>query len=76
MELREAHCRHGGKADVIPPSVGDVVLMEDEDQPRGFWKLARVSSVITGKDGHTRGAVLHVPSSGSGGTLQIRICFL
>ena len=70
LELRDAHRHHGGKSDAAPPSVGDVVLVEDEDKPRGLWKLARVSSLITGRDGHPRGAVLHVPSSGGQGTLQ------
>lgn len=70
LELRDAHRRHGGRLDAIPPSVGDIVLVEDEGKPRGLWQLARVSSLITGRDGHPRGAVLHVPSSGSQGTLQ------
>ena len=46
------------------------MLVEEEDKPRGIWKLARVTSLITGKDGHTRGAILHVPSSGGNGVLQ------
>ena len=70
LELCEAHRRHGENPNVIPPSVGDVVLVEEDDKPCGLWKLARVTSLITGRDGHTRGAVLHVPSSGIGGTLQ------
>ena len=70
LELREAHRHHGGKQGAVPPSVGDIVLVEDEDHPRALWKLARVSSLITGRDGHTRGAVLHVPSSGGEGTLR------
>ena len=44
--------------------------MEEEEKSRGLWKLARVRSLITGRDGHMRGAVLHVPSSGGNGTLQ------
>ena len=52
LELRESHRRHGGRPDAVPPSVGDIVLVEDEDRPRGLWKLARVGSLITGRDGH------------------------
>ena len=70
LELREAHRYHKGKPDAVPPSVGDIVLVEDEDKPRGLWKLARIISLIMGKDGHPRGAVLHVPSSGRTGMLQ------
>ena len=33
-------------------------------------ELARVVKLITGKDNHTRGAILHVPSSGHAGVLQ------
>ena len=68
LELRNAHRWHGGNPDATAPSVGDIVLVEDEDQPRGLWILAKVISLIVGKDGHPRGAVLRV-SSGSG-TLQ------
>ena len=70
LELREAHHRHGGNPVVVPPLVGDAVLVGEDGTPRGFWKLARVISLITGRDGHPRGAILHVPSSGSNGTLQ------
>jgi len=59
-----------GRSDITPPSVGDVVLVEEENKPRGLWKLGRISGLITGKDGHTRGAILHVPSSGGDGVLQ------
>ena len=52
MELQEAHHYHGGKPNVIPPSVGDIVLIEEEDKPCGLWKLAQVSSLITGRDEH------------------------
>ncbi len=71
LELRDAHRRHGGKYDAVPPAVGDVVLVEDEDKPRSLWKFARVSRLIIGRDGRPRGAVLHVPSSGNNNnTLQ------
>ena len=40
--------------------------MEDDDKPRALWKLARVTDLITGRDGHTRGAILRVPSGGHG----------
>ena len=50
---------------------GDLVLVHDQDHPRGFWKMARVQSLITGKDGVVRGAVLKVASkSGPPTTLQ------
>ena len=70
LELRNSHCCHGGKLDVVPPAVDDIVLVHDDDKPRGLWKLARVVKLITGKDNHTRGAILRVPSSGNAGVLQ------
>ena len=33
---------------------GDLVLMADEDYPRGQWPLARVTDIITRKDGYVR----------------------
>jgi hypothetical protein len=70
LELRDSHRHHGGRSDAAPPSVGDIVLVGEEGKPRGLWKLARVSKLITGRDGHPRGAVLHVPSGGNDGVLQ------
>ena len=49
LELCEAHCCHGGNPNAIPPSVGDVVLVEEDDKPCGLWKLAGVTSLITGE---------------------------
>ena len=66
LELREAHRYHEGRSDAVSPSVGDIVLVEDDDKPRALWKLAKVTDLITGRDGHTRGAILHVPSGGHG----------
>ena len=63
LELRDSH-RHVGKtSDKESVSVGDVVLVHDT-KPRGFWKLARVTELISGQDGHVRGAVLRVSSAG------------
>ena len=63
LELRNAHRYHGGNPKAVPPSVGDIVLVEDEDKPRCLWRLAKVTELITGRDGYTRGAILHVPAT-------------
>ena len=39
-------------------SVGDVVVVHDEDQPHGMWKLGRVERLIEGTDSLARGAVV------------------
>ena len=60
LELRESH-RHRQKVDKeVPVKKGDVVLIYDEDSPRGFWKIAHIKSLIMGKDGQARGAILRV----------------
>ena len=65
LELRDSH-RHTGKtSNATPVGVGDVVLVHDEGHPRGFWKLARIKSLVIGKDGRARGAVLRVASTGN-----------
>ena len=57
--LREAHRRRATK-DRPPIKVGEVVLLEDQDKPRGFWRLARVEKLLTGKDDKVRGAEIRV----------------
>ena len=43
-----------------PPSIEDVVVIEEDDKLRGLWKLGRIIELITSKDGHIRAAVLCV----------------
>ena len=56
LELRDAHRQAPSKGADETISIGDIVLVQDTDRPRGFWKLARVESLITGTDGQVRGA--------------------
>ena len=59
--MREAH-RYGKKGtDKSPISVGNIVLVHD-DKPHGFWRLAKVNQLLTGKDGLVRGAVVRITS--------------
>ena len=37
----------------------------DDNSPRGFWKIALVKSLISGRDERVRGAVLKVGSADS-----------
>ena len=62
LELRESHRYQGMNSIASPISIGDVVLVHDEGKARGFWKLARVEDLVTGRDGLVRGAVLRVAS--------------
>ena len=46
LELREAHRFHRNPKDVDDPIfVGDIVIVHDENMPRGLWKLGRVEDV-------------------------------
>ena len=59
LELREFHRRQASK-DRPPIKVGDVVLLEDQDKPRGFWRLARVMKLLDSKDNNVRGAEIRL----------------
>ena len=71
LELRDSHrCRATNK-EVPIVKTGDVVLIHEEDKPRGFWRLARVQKLLAGKDSEIRGAVLRVSNrNGQLSTLQ------
>ena len=63
--LRDAHRFHRKPKGVDDPvSVGDIVIVHDENVPRGLWKLGRVEKLITGTDGYVQGAVVKVTSKG------------
>ena len=55
-------CEHGscsrGHGQPQRPSVrpGDIVILKDDLAHRCWWKLARVTELITGRDGHVRAA--------------------
>lgn len=63
LELQEAH-RHfqtpNGAAN--PVIVGDIVIVHDENHPRGLWKLGKVEELIQGTDENVTGAFVWVHS--------------
>ena len=53
IELRNTH-RYLNQNDTIKTvSVGDVVVVHEEDQPRGKWRVAKILDLIVGSDGCT-----------------------
>ena len=64
LELREAHRQRRQRADAPTADVkpGDIVLIHDQEHPRGFWKMGQVESLIVGRDGRVRGASLRLAS--------------
>ena len=61
--------------DTQPLAVGDVVLVAEDNLPRGRWPLARVSKLLPGRDGRVRSAELKT-RSGSYVRPVVKMCRL
>ena len=62
-ELREAHRHSMRKTSTTEKSnlsIGDVVIVHDEQLPQGLWKLGRIQEHFKGRDGHYRGAFVRM----------------
>lgn len=60
--VRDTHQQRNLSKTKVVLEVGDMILVHDQDNPRRFWKLARLQSLITGQDGIVHGATLRVDS--------------
>ena len=58
-DLREYH-RGKHESQLRTVSVGDVVIVHEENVKRGLWKIEKVDEVIRGRDGMVRGAKVRV----------------
>ena len=58
--MRDLHKRSNPRGNSNQPQVcvGDVVIIKDEKIPRGFWRLGTVDSLMSGKDGKVRAALM------------------
>ena len=57
VELREFHRPKGKNVTLPPVRINDVVILHDQGtSQRAFWKLARITDLIRGRDGKVRGA--------------------
>ena len=73
LELRNSHRQQPIAKQRSPPvEVGEIVVVHDQDHPRGLWKMARVEKTITGRDGMVRGAVVRLPSKNGRPTILQR----
>jgi len=55
LELHNVHRYPQHTAEVLArPRVGDMVVIQDPELPRGFWKTARITKLLKGKDGQCR----------------------
>ena len=75
VELRNAH-RHSpithGHGVAREIRVGEVVMVHDDDLPRGQWKLATIKSLFRGIDGLVRSASVRTLSPGGQVTILNR----
>ena len=69
LQLRERYHVTDNVGVARVPIPGEVVLVHDENHPRTMWRLGRVSELIVGTDGQTRGATLEVSTNGKLSTL-------
>ncbi|KAL3108965.1 hypothetical protein niasHT_015992 [Heterodera trifolii] len=54
LSLRERDRTNKGGGDL--PNEGDIVLIEEAEDPRSFWKMGRVEKLLRGRDGLVRSA--------------------
>ena len=52
-------------------TLGDIVVLKDENTKRSFWKLAKVEELLKGRDGNVRTAKVKVPTD-KGNKILIR----
>ena len=65
LELRTNHRSHDKQKGENTISIGQVVLIHDENHPHGHWKLALLERLIKGSDGQIRGARVRIHSEGN-----------
>ena len=57
VDLREFHRPKGKNVTLPPERINDVVIFHDQGtSQRAFWKLARITDLIRGRNGKVRGA--------------------
>ena len=62
LKLRNTHREPPGKGVNRMIRVGEVVVVQDTNCPREFWKLVHVESLIKGSHGRVRGASVRIRS--------------
>lgn len=75
LELRNAH-QSKGKDNHIVYNPDDVVLIQDENQPRLNWKLGRIISANEGRDKKVRSCLIALPNGNQIRRPIQRICHL
>lgn len=60
LERTQKTHRQGRSLTPRAPRLGEVVLVHEEDTPRGLWRTARILELVTSKDHHIRSAKIQV----------------
>ena len=71
LNLRERYHNDCKKSCERIIKIGDIVVVHSDEQRRSFWKLCRVTDVITGADGTVRGGVVKVLSGRKSYVIEI-----
>ena len=76
VELREVHkqCEHKGSSSGPRVSVGNVLIIHDDNQRREMWSFGQGEELLVGNDGEVREAVLRMAGLGQKAK-QIRRAF-
>ena len=72
LELRNSHRLKMKNAKRQTVAAGDVVIIHEDGLHRGLWKHGRVESLIKGKDGLVRGAVVKSTTPKKGNLTRLR----
>jgi hypothetical protein len=64
LELRESHHNTSQNSLSQEISVGEMVLVHQDNQRRGSWKLGKVEKLIKGDDHKVRSAIVKVNGEG------------
>ena len=54
----------------VNAAIGDIVIVHDDQHPRGLWKLGRIEKLLPGADGNVRGAFIRLRSKGRSSVLK------
>ena len=71
LELRESHRNAVRDSSTCEIRVGELVMVHNEKQRRGLWKLGKVERLVKGEDDKVRSAIVRVHGDGrKGNTLK------
>ena len=58
LELCDSHrYSFGGYSASEQVSIGNIIVVDNNNKPRGFWKLGKVEDLVVGSDGQIRGSL-------------------